>query len=85
VVVSEQGGLQWLEQAAGVLLMLFTLVDVFLTVLYARANTGLLSRQMARLVWWIFKTISKPFGRAQGSIISFCGPTILVSLVGVWR
>ena len=38
--MSEQGGLQGLEQAAGVLLMLFIFVDVFVTVLYARANTG---------------------------------------------
>ena len=69
--MSEHGGLQWLEQAAGVLLMLFILVDIFLTVLYARANTGILSRQLARLVWWIFKRVSKPFERAQGSIFSF--------------
>jgi len=52
---------------------------------FTRAQTpGILGRQLARLVWWIFKTISKPFGQAQGSIFSFCGPAILVSLVGVW-
>jgi hypothetical protein len=76
--------MQWVEQTVGVLLMLLTLIDVFLTVLYARANTGIISPRLAHVVWWIFKTTSKLFGRKQGKILSFCGPAILVSLVLVW-
>lgn len=33
-----------LQVSSGALLMLFALLDVFLTVLYARAGTGILSR-----------------------------------------
>ena len=76
--------MEWLEQIPGVLLMLLILLDVFLTVLYARANAGIISPHVARVVWWLFKTISKPFGRVRGEILSFCGPTILVMLVAVW-
>jgi hypothetical protein len=74
----------WFEQIAGALLMLLILLDVFLTVLYARAGAGLLSPRIARFVWWLFKTVSKPFGRLRGSILSFCGPAILVTFVLVW-
>jgi hypothetical protein len=34
----------FVQETAGTLLMLVVLLDVFLTVLYARAGTGLLSR-----------------------------------------
>lgn len=40
--------LRWLEHLSGALLMLLVLLDVFLTVLYARASTGLISRIHAR-------------------------------------
>jgi hypothetical protein len=82
--VNEQGGLQWLEQAAGVLLMALVLLDVFLTVLYARANTGIISPRLSIAVWWIFKTVSKPFGQFRAKFLSFTGPMILVSYVLVW-
>ena len=72
------------EQIIGALLLLFILLDVFLTVLYARANAGIISPRVARLVWWFFKTISQPFGRVRAGIVSFCGPAILVMLVIVW-
>src|ERR1700752_3045046 len=74
----------WFEQIAGALLMLLILLDVFLTVLYARAGTGILSPRVASLVWWFFKTISNPFVRFRGCILSFCGPAILVTFVVVW-
>jgi hypothetical protein len=72
------------EQILGALLLLLVLLDVFLTVLYARANTGIISPHVARFVWWAFRAISKPFGSVRDSIFSFCGPAILVMLVFVW-
>lgn len=72
------------EQIPGVLLMLLILLDVFLTVLYARADTGILSPHVGRCVWWFFKTISQPFGHLRDCILSFCGPAVLVALVLVW-
>ena len=76
--------MEWFEQIVGALLMLLILLDVFLTVLYARADAGILSPRVSRLGWSFFKIISKPFARFRGSILSFCGPTILVMLVVVW-
>lgn len=74
----------WLEQAFGGLLILLIILDVFLTVLYARAGTGILSNLTARLMRRVFLLVSKPFGRHQGAILSFCGPVILVLLVIIW-
>lgn len=34
---------QWLKQSLGALIILLVLLDVFLTVLYARAGTGIFS------------------------------------------
>ena len=74
----------WLEQAIGALLMTLVLLDVFFTVLYARVGTGILSSPLSKLVRRVFNLVSKPFGRYQGTVMSFCGPVILVLLVAMW-
>ena len=74
----------WIEQAIGVLLLLILLLDVFLTVLYARIGTGIISGRVAHLVWRLFLWGSRPFAHHRGRILSFCGPVILVVGVLVW-
>jgi len=71
-----------LEQGGGALLMVTVLADVFLTVLYARVGTGLLSRRLAQTTWAMFKSI--PAGRQRPLVLSLCGPAILVLLVLTW-
>lgn len=73
-----------LEQGAGAVIVVFVLVDVFLTVLYARAGTGILSARLARTQWRLFKPFSRLFGRHRGKALSFCAPSVLVSLVASW-
>jgi hypothetical protein len=41
----------WIEQGLGVALVLFILLDVFMTVLYARLDSGVPSYHLARVVW----------------------------------
>jgi len=74
----------WLEQAIGALVIALVLLDVFTTVLYARAGTSILSIPVSKLVRSVFYLASKPFGRYQGTAMSFCGPVILVLLVAIW-
>ena len=76
--------MQLFEQIVGALLMLLILLDVFLTVLYARADAGIISPRVSRFVWLAFKKLSKPFTKERERILSFCGPTILVTYVLVW-
>jgi hypothetical protein len=72
------------EQSVGVLLILIILLDIFLTVLYARIGTSIVGYRLGRLTWALFLKVSKVFGSRRGTVLSFCGPVILVLLVGVW-
>jgi hypothetical protein len=71
----------WLETLAGGIVLAITLLDVFLTVLYARAGAGLLAPRLARDVWRIFRGLS---GGGHARILSYCGPAQLVALVLMW-
>lgn len=73
-----------LEQGLGAALILLFLADVFLTVLYARAGTGLLAPRWTRAVWAALRAGASPFGRRRGAILSFAGPMIVISLIGFW-
>jgi hypothetical protein len=74
----------FIEQTAGAVVTVVMLLDIFLTVLYARAGTALLSSIVARAIWQLFRLVSAPFGRNRGKVLSFCGPVILVTLIFVW-
>jgi len=73
-----------LEQALGILLILVILLDIFLTVLYARIGTSIIGSRVGRLIWVSFVKISNGIGPRQGAVLSLCGPVILVLLVGIW-
>lgn len=74
--------LHWLEPVAGTLLMAPVLTDVFLTVLYARAGTGIISDRLARLIWLALRRVSSA---GNGNhLLSFCGPLIVVALLLTW-
>jgi hypothetical protein len=71
----------WLEPLAGGIVLAITLLDVFLTVLYARAGTGLLAPRLARGVWRVFRWFS---GARHAGVLNYCGPAQLVALVLMW-
>jgi len=72
----------WIEPIAGALLMAVILADVFLTVLYARAGTGIISDRLARLVWLTLRGLARYRGSSYP--LSFCGPVIVVALLLTW-
>lgn len=71
-------------QIGGAALMLLFLADIFLTVLYARAGTGLLAPYWDRAIWGLFRAAAGTSGRRRGIILSLAGPVIVVSLIGFW-
>ncbi len=73
-----------LEQAVGAGKFAVVLLDMFLTVLYARMGTSLLAGPLARLTWRVVRAASAPLGWRRGVVLSFCGPAILVLLVTAW-
>lgn len=72
------------EQGSGAAVMLLFLADIFVTILYARAGTGLLAPRWTRWVWASIKVVADRSGRRRGAILSFAGPLIVVSLIGFW-
>lgn len=74
----------WLEQAAGALLIATALLDVFLTVMYARVGTGILSPGLARITWEGFRALPKVVGTYGYGALRFCGPVILIEFVLFW-
>lgn len=73
--------MHWVEAIAGTALMALVLADVFLTVLYARAGTGIISDRLARGVWLALRKVSP---RGSRRPLSFCGPIIVVGLLLTW-
>jgi ion channel len=73
-----------LEQILGAGLMLLFLADIFLTVLYARAGTGLLAPHWNRAIWAAVRGVAGLLGRRRGVVLSFGGPLIIVALIGFW-
>src|SRR3954452_2030043 len=74
----------WLEQVMGALLVLLVLADLVLTVLYARAGTGIVGVRLARATWAAFRAVAGALGPRGGDVLAFCGPAILVLLVAAW-
>ncbi len=70
-----------LERVLGVLVMGVVLLDVFLTVLYARIGTGLIAERAAHLTWMAFRRAA---GTRRPAVLSFCGPVILLLYVLLW-
>jgi hypothetical protein len=76
--------MEWILYAAGAIMVLIAGVDVFLTVLYARSGTGLLSPQANRLIWYLFRHTAARCGHRRHTVLSFCGPVALITLPALW-
>lgn len=73
-----------LEQLAGAVVLVIALVDVFLTILYARMDSGLIAMRFARGLQRIWVWLSSLFGRSRARFVSFGGPVILLAVLGLW-
>jgi hypothetical protein len=74
----------FLEQVAGLCLLTLILADIFVTVLYARAGTGLIAPHVERLLWRLIRSISCVSSRSRAYVLSFGGPLLVVALVAMW-
>src|SRR5687767_11128178 len=76
--------LRWVEPILGVPLMLVVLADVFLTVLYARMGTAILSERLARALWLAFRGASKVAASRRDRVLAYAGPVIVLSVLVAW-
>src|SRR5215208_4321513 len=73
-----------IEEIIGALLGIAVLLDIFLLILYARANKTIISTEISHFVWKAFVWLSKAFGRWRETFLTFSGPIILVMVLGSW-
>jgi len=73
-----------IEEILGWVLGLIVLLDIFLLVLYARANRTIIGSHLCHGVWRLFVWVSKPLGRWRPTFLAFTGPVILVVLLFTW-
>lgn len=84
--------LRVVEQVIGALLIVAAMLDVFLTVLYARIGTsgaarfgtGVISAKIAEHVWGAFRATAPRFGRYRADFLSFAGSVIIVLYIVAW-
>lgn len=69
---------------AGAALCLLALADVFLTVLYARSGTGLLSPLLQKAVWNLFRVVAGCRRSLRDLVLSYAGPTAMVVTAATW-
>jgi hypothetical protein len=72
------------ETIIGAVLLAVVLVDIFLTVLYARVETSLFSSRVSHLVWRACRWLALATGRYRVAVLSACGPVILWVVLVVW-
>jgi hypothetical protein len=71
-------------QVLGAALMALALIDVFMTVLYARAHGGVIAHAVGNAVWHVFRGAGRLAGRYAAGVLSLCGPSVLVMMLLVW-
>lgn len=69
---------------AGLALILMAGADVCFTVIATRNRAGLLSHGMDRAVWYFFRQGARLFRTRKDTILSWCGPTLMVLTIGAW-
>jgi hypothetical protein len=73
-----------LVQIFGAVILVMAVVDVFLTVLYARIGTGIMAPKLSRGMWRLFKWVGGMFPGKCDAILSFCAPVTLVTMMSIW-
>jgi hypothetical protein len=74
-----------IEEILGVILAILVMVDIFLQILYARANKTPISTPLANFLWRFMVKASKPLGHSVRELfLTFSGPIILVTILTSW-
>jgi hypothetical protein len=60
------------------------MLDVFLMILYARANQTVYSMALSHFTWRAFVRSSKLFGRWRQTFLTLCGPVTLLFVLASW-
>ena len=72
------------EQVAGLLLIAAVLIDVFLTVLYARISPVISSAWLGRWIWRVVYRVDGWIDPRKERLVGFAGPLTLVAVLLLW-
>lgn len=73
-----------LYQILGIGLILTAFIDVYLTVLYPRTGKSVISLQLCKATWELFRQMSRWPIVGGKNLLSYCGPTLLVLTATLW-
>ena len=73
-----------IEEITGFVLGFVVLLDIFLLILYARANKTIISTELSHFAWRMMVRVSKIFGRWQETFLTLSGPLILAMVLASW-
>ncbi len=73
-----------IEQAVGALIVFLVVLDIFLTVLYARMGSSVLVDWVAGFTWRFFLLIAKLSSSHRPAILSFAGPSMILVFISFW-
>jgi hypothetical protein len=73
-----------IEEIIGFVLGFVVLLDIFLLILYARANKTIISTELSHLAWRTMVGVSKILGRWRETFLTLSGPAILVLVLASW-
>lgn len=76
--------MRWILEGLGTALVLISLADVFLTVLYVRSGTSLLSDRLAGWTWRLFRLADRWLPDNRHRVMSYGGASILLLIIAVW-
>lgn len=79
------GVLPVLSEVAGALVVLVTLLDIFLTVLFPASGRGPLRRPLSSLIWHAFRGVAKRLGeRRRRDFLAYSGPVMVAVSIAIW-
>ena len=73
-----------IEEITGFVLGFVVLLDIFLLILYARANKTIISTELSNFMWRVLVWVSKPLGRWREFFLTLSGPIILIPVLASW-
>lgn len=73
-----------LAQIVGVGLVILALLDIYLTVLYHRFGSSVLSLPLNKGIWRLFRLVARAIPFKGDRLLSHSGSTMIVAIVVVW-
>jgi hypothetical protein len=73
-----------LAQTVGVGLIFLSLIDIYLTVLFPRLGSSVLSLSLGKAIWCIFQAIATILPFKKEKVLSHSGPILIVITIIVW-